>query len=56
MVLRTLDYFQMLVVMGTYNIWVILTIVVSNGICYLVTGIIKDKQKLSQMFTPVVNN
>ena len=54
--LRFMDYLQMLIIMSTYNMWMLLTIVFANGMCFFVFGELKDRKELSTMYQKVADS
>ena len=54
--LRFMDYLQMLIIMSTYNMWILLTIIFANGMCFFVFGELKDRKELSTMYQKVADS
>ena len=48
-----MDYIQMMIIMSTYNMWFLLTIVFANGICFFVFGELKERQTLKEMYEKI---
>ena len=56
LLLRGLDYLQMLTVMSTYNLWVIIALCVANGLFSFIFGLQKDKALIQALHGEKVAN